>query len=297
MILLTGANGVVGFPLCERLRHQQRAFINVSRQASSDDNAVQWDLNLPLNAATTNKLKKMTPRTLIHCAPIWLLPANLTAFADCGVKRIIAFSSTSVLSKKDSTNPQEQLLVNQLAKAEQALFNFAEQRGVAVTILRPSLIYGYGRDQNISHIAGFIKRYGVMFLVGKAQGKRQPVHADDLVGAVFAVENNPRTHNKAYNVAGGEVITYRHMVERIFRALGKTPRIIRLPLAPFRLLLRLGALLRRFSYTPEMADRMSQHLAYDNREAQDDFAYKPQVFLSFPERDLLVSKHNSGAQV
>jgi len=136
------------------------------------------------------------------------------------------------------------------------------------------------------HIARFIKKWGVMLLAGPALGKRQPVHADDLVEVSLAVLNKSATFYKAYNLAGQEVLSYRAMVERIFLGLRKSPRIICLPLAPFRVALRLAAKLGRFSYTPEMADRMNQDLVYDISDAMRDFDYRPQEFLSQPERDL-----------
>jgi len=284
MILVTGANGVVGKPLCERLAIEGRAYIRVSRTAVRENNTLQWDLKQSADDKVRSSIDGIT--TLIHCAPIWLLPAHLEALSQARLTRLVVFSSTSVLSKVKSANESEQRLVAQLVRAEQLLNDYCAENELALTILRPSLIYGYGRDQNVMHIARFIKKWGVMLLAGPALGKRQPVHADDLVEVSLAVLNKSATFYKAYNLAGQEVLSYRAMVERIFLGLRKSPRIICLPLAPFRVALRLAAKLGRFSYTPEMADRMNQDLVYDISDAMRDFDYRPQEFLSQPERDL-----------
>lgn len=284
MILVTGAKGVIGAPLVERLRRQGQAYCAVSRSVSENPNQLQWNLNEQADAPTLHTLRNT--EVLIHCAPIWLLPERLLDLRDSSLKRLVVFSSTSVLSKVASSNVQEQTLVMQLRESEQKITETCISLGWQLTILRPSMIYGYGRDQNISHIAGLIKRFGFMLLVGQGSGKRQPVHADDLVNASFSVLNTPTCVGKTYNLAGAELLSYRAMVERIFTGLGKKPRIIALPLVLVRLVLSIASKLTSFSYTPEMADRMNQNLSYDISPAQADFAYSPQAFLIDASRDL-----------
>ena len=289
MILVTGANGVVGAPLCERLSTEGRAFIRVSRKPlsnykNSNATALTWNLDQAPDAHQSAQLAEVT--IIIHCAPIWLLAQQLESLKVTKLKRLIVFSSTSVISKGTSSDSQEQALVSQLAQAERAIADYSTQQAWRLTILRPSMIYGYGRDQNVAHIARFIRRYGVMFVVGKASGKRQPVHCDDLVEASLAIMDSPLTVAKTYNLAGGDVFSYREMVKRIFHAMGKPPRIVSLPLWLFRFGLRLASTFTHFNYTPEMANRMNQDLDYDHSSAISDFGYAPQGFLNNPQRDL-----------
>ena len=282
MILVTGAKGVVGAPLCERLERDRVEFKAVSRTAGQT--ILHWDLEKMPNADQLAQMKGI--KALIHTAPIWLLPPHIALLAGTPLKRIVVFSSTSVLSKKASPDPREQALVESLKNAEQALMTQCAQYDMALTILRPSLIYGYGRDQNVSHIARFIRRWRFMLLVGQASGKRQPVHADDLVSACLAVLGNSNTIGQAYNLAGKDVLTYRQMVEAIFHGLKMQPRVIKLPLAPFRWALSLAARVGNFAYTAEMANRMNQDMSYDIVAAKVDFGFKPQGFLENPSRDL-----------
>lgn len=285
MILVTGANGVVGKPLCDTLRAQGSAFVSVSRAIDSAvPESISWDMQDSLSEVNRVKLSQVD--TLIHCAPIWLLAKQLKGLSQIELKRLIVFSSTSVLSKKLSDNPVERGLVQTLADSERDLTTFCQQQNLPLTILRPTMIYGYGRDQNISHIGQFIQRYGVMFLAGRADGKRQPVHADDLVNACLSIIDNAQTYHQVYNLAGRDVLTYREMVERVFIGLEKKPRTLSIPLCLFRPALIVAAKLRGFSYTPEMADRMNQNLSYDISPAVNDFDYQPQGFLEQPERDL-----------
>ena len=276
MILLTGANGVVGYSLQTML--EAGGYLAVSRTAGQQ--GLQWDLesesNIDLPALTK----------LIHCAPIWLLPAHLQLLYDAGVRQFIVFSSTSVVSKTASKNHAEQQLVKRLSDAEQAIKQFCSRLEVSLTILRPSLIYGYGRDQNISHIASFINKFGFAVVAGKARGLRQPVHADDLAKVCISLIENPQPRHRTYTLAGADVITYRTMVEVIFSKLNKRSVIIGIPLWCLRLALSLASKVGRFDYTADMADRMQQNLVYDNQAAIDELNYQPSAFLDQPQRDL-----------
>ncbi len=300
-ILLSGANGVVGFPLKSRLVELGHELVTISRhgsetKASKSANhvVVQWDLSNSMPNTIRDKLLSID--VLIHCAPIWLLPAHLDALKALGLSRLIVFSSTSVISKADSDNLQEQRLVSQLANSETATQEFCAANNLNLTIFRPSMIYGYGRDLNVMKLANFIDKYGFMILVGKANGRRQPVHADDLVKACCDIIDNPVSYHVAYNLAGAEVLTYRQMIERIFLAMGRKPRIFSMPLSMYRFALRIAARFTSFAYTPEMADRMNIDLVYSNQQARQDFAYQPQAFLQSPQQDLLFDHKSDQAR-
>jgi nucleoside-diphosphate-sugar epimerase len=287
MIVVTGARGVVGQPLCQRLAGEARHYTSVSRQVGGSSTHLQWDLSEVPSATIEKQLSGAT--SLIHCAPIWLLPVHFDAFAKAGINNMVVFSSTSVISKQQTVDASEQQLVTQLSQSEDAVKRLCLSHGIRLTILRPSLIYGYGRDQNVSHIAKFITRFGFMVLVGKASGLRQPVHADDLVNLALnaidavATENNQQC---TYNVAGKDVLSYREMVTRIFQGLKRPVRILSIPLWLFRPALALAAKISKFSYTPEMATRMNQDMNYDYSAAVTDLGFSPQGFLEQPERDL-----------
>lgn len=257
---------------------------NAPASSSAKSENLNWDLECAADASVLESLANVS--ILIHCAPIWLLPARLPDLIKGSLARLVVFSSTSVLSKQGSRDLREQNLVGKLRDAEASVTQFCAQHGLDLTILRPSMIYGFGLDQNVMHIARFIRRYHCMLLVGAAEGKRQPVHANDLASAALDILLLESTYAKTYEVAGGEVLSYRQMVERIFNGLQRKPRILSIPLSLFRGMLALAAKLKQFDYTPEMANRMSQDLCYDISAAQKDFGFTPQAFLLNPQRDL-----------
>ncbi|MFZ4539744.1 NAD-dependent epimerase/dehydratase family protein [Propionivibrio sp.] len=146
-------------------------------------------------------------------------------------------------------------------------------------ILRPTLIYGLGRDKNISEIARFIRRFGFFPVLGQAQGLRQPIHAEDVAAVCVSALQAPCAANRAYNISGGETLAYRDMVARVFAALGRTPRLATVPLWAFRLAVTVLRCLPRYrQWSAAMAERMNRDLVFEHTEAARDLGFKPRCF-------------------
>jgi nucleoside-diphosphate-sugar epimerase len=210
-------------------------------------------------------------------APIWTLTKALPALHDLGMRRLVCFSSTSRFTKAASASPEERTVAEALASGEADVEAFCRTHGVSCTILRPTLIYAEGQDGNVSRLAGLIHRFGFLPLPPGPGGLRQPVHAEDLASAALAAMTSPAAVNQAYDLPGGETLSYRAMVERIFEGLGRTPRIVSLPPA----LLRLGyALGRRWlpGSTAEMIGRIEADLTFDAEPARRDLGWAPRDF-------------------
>lgn len=277
-ILVTGASGVVGGPLADRC---EALGLDVIRSGRRDRGTrwLAWDMAQPPPAAAGGL------DCVLHAAPLWVLPVHVQALAGIGVERIICYSSTSALTKQDSSNSSERELAESLRRAERRITEESARCGVATTIFRPTMIYGYGRDGNVSAIARFIRRYGFFAVAGRAGGKRQPVHVDDLVDAAVSILDKPNTHGRTYNLGGGETLTYRAMVERVFQALGRPARILGVPAGAYQSVLAVASLVKR-DITGAMAVRMNRDMAFDWTDARADFGFSPQAFLEHPERDL-----------
>lgn len=131
-------------------------------------------------------------------------------------------------------------------------------------VLRPTLIYGLGRDKNVAEIALFIRRFGFFPLLGKAMGLRQPVHAEDVAGACLAALASPLAANRAYNISGAETLPYREMVSRVFAALQKRPWLVTIPLVIFGMAVACLRFFPRYRHwSAAMAERMNRDLVFD----------------------------------
>jgi len=226
---LLGARSLVGECVISLLVHEGRDVIAFSRSPAQRKTEarvtwLQFDEHSQCHAATS----KVSDWLCV--APIWVLPQYFSLLEAYGARRVVALSSTSRFTKDDSSDPEEQAIALRLADAESRVQAWAASHGVEWIILRPTLIYGRGRDKNIAEIARFVRRFGFFPLFGKANGLRQPLHAQDVAGACIAALGSPAVANRAYNLSGAETIAYRDMVARIFSALGRPLRLLPVPL-------------------------------------------------------------------
>lgn len=278
-----GATSAVGMVLVPQLLERGYRVIAFSRTAHSDHTpSLEWR---QIDEQTTPPpLQMTTPIThWISAAPLWVLIGHFPLLDAYGVKRVVALSSTSRFTKSDSSDLTERRIAERLTQAEDALQRWAAASGREWVILRPTMIYGGGRDKNIAEIARFIGRWGFFPVVGKASGKRQPIHIEDVVQACLAALEDRVVTSRAYNISGGEIVSYREMIGRVFSTMGKQSAII--TISPFMLRLALHALhlFPRYRHvTMAMADRMSRDLVFDHHEAVDDLNFHPRPFTLSP---------------
>jgi nucleoside-diphosphate-sugar epimerase len=283
---LLGATSLVGeclLPLLTKAGWQVTAF---SRRAIEQvGGGAEWRQISPADRQGDVKRADLAEwrREKITCwlcvAPLWVLADYLDILEASGVRRIVAMSSTSRFTKENSPDPAEQAVARRLAEAECHLQTWAETQGVTWVILRPTLIYGRGRDKNVCEIARFIRRFGFFPLLGPAEGLRQPVHAEDLAAACLAALEAPAAANRAYNLCGGETLPYREMVRRVFVTLNRRPRLLKIPLSGFSIMLAVMRLLPRYRHwSVAMAERMSCDLVFDNTDALRDLKFTPRPF-------------------
>jgi len=275
---LLGANSLVGECVISRLRKDDRHTVAFSRHPpdGKTEPGVTW-LQLTLSLPLFSEFSHV--KDWLCVAPIWVLPQYFEMIEAFGARRVVALSSTSLFVKKDSSDHGEQHIARRLAEGERALRAWAEARGVEWVILRPTLIYGRGRDKNLTEIARFVRRWGFFPLLGQAEGLRQPVHAEDVAAACVSALTRPAAANRAYNLSGGETLSYREMVGRIFGAIGKSPRLVTIPRWFFRLAVTTVNLIPRYRHwTMEMAERMNRDLVFNHADAVRDLGFAPRPF-------------------
>ncbi len=284
--LIFGGSGQIGRPLLRALQRDGWRITALSRQAHSDQPGLQWlrgDLGaLPALPARVG--------AILSCGPLdafgrWYATSAIEA------GRVIAFGSTSVESKRGSADADERDLAARLREGEAAVFAAAHTRGAAATLLRPTLVYGAGRDATLSRIAQLAQRWGRFPLPRNATGLRQPVHVDDLAAAAFACLTREASHGRAYALPGGETLGYRDMVARVLAVLQPPPLLLELPSPLFNLALLAAQASGRATGLGEAAvRRMRSDLVFDAGPAQRDLGYSPRPFR--PTADMFEPREN-----
>ncbi len=283
IIGVVGATSLVGRLLLQRLNASDYEVTAFTRgKVDESINGVNWQqLAVSTPESQLDKCEKEghIPRW-ICVAPLWVLQEHFSLLEAYGIRRIVVLSSTSRFTKVDSSDLAERETARRLVEAEEALCSWASQHKVEWVILRPTLIYGMGCDKNISEMAKFIRRFGFFPLFGKAEGLRQPIHAADVSDVCVSALLRNGVSNRAYNISGDEVITYREMVSRIFITLGQPQRILQVPLWLFRFAIVVLSKLPRYqNWNSAMAARMNSDMAFQHSEATRDLGFKPRRFM------------------
>ncbi len=277
-LLVLGASSLIGRALA-RVAPKLNAYW-LSRSMRDTPGWITADLASPRLAQDLSGIAPLS--TVLALTPIWITAPAVPALAALGVKRILAISSTSRFTKAASPEAAEREVAQRLAASEAQFIAACAEHGLAYTLFRPTLIYDEGFDRNISRLAALIRRTRVAPLSGNGRGRRQPVHAEDLALGALQALADPRTEGQVYNTPGGETLTYRQMVERLFAALGLKPNIIAFPSWIWRLAFLVAKPVLPGA-TAAMGARMAEDLVFDDAAARRDFGWSPRPFRpSFP---------------
>lgn len=218
---------------------------------------------------------------VICLLPLWELQRYSEVLNKSNLSRVLAFSSSSILSKAFSKEPRERKLVKALVASEAWFGDLVRESGTSANILRPTMIYGGRYNKNINKIKWFGKILRILPVIGSAEGKRQPVHADDISELCVAVLSSPECLDIPGTtlVSGGEVLSHSQMIIRVIQHTVGQPIIIN---ASARLLRFVIPLL---SYLPgqkdisvEMVNRTQQDLIYPGHDNLVDSGFYPRRF-------------------
>lgn len=147
-----------------------------------------------------------------------------------------------------------------LAREELAL-----ERGACV--LRPTMIFGRGRDLNITRLITILKRCSVPIVPGSGDQMVQPLHVDDLCALV--ARHALHLHGGRYAVGGAEALPLRELVVTLAELLGLRVPLVEVPKRAIELVARFAPLaglrpdqLRRLT-EPRLADNCPVSLELD----------------------------------
>lgn len=272
--LVFGGSGQIGWPLLARLLRNGWRVTALSRNPQHERPGLSWlrgDFSgLPPLPARAD--------AIVSCGPLDAFAQWYDA-AQIECDRVVAFSSTSVDVKRGSADPRERDVAQRLRAGEEGVFATAKLREAHATLLRPTLIYGAGRDATLTRIARLAQRWGRFPLPRNATGKRQPVHVDDLAVAAFAALDSTASHGQVYALPGGETLAYREMVRRVLAMLDPPATLVELPSPLFNLALAAAKLAGGTGLGEAAVRRMRADLVFDDAPARRDLGYAPRRFV------------------
>jgi uncharacterized protein YbjT (DUF2867 family) len=270
-ILLTGGTGLLGGALLDLLLAEEHEVRCLVREESP--RASRLDPRIELvrgNAGDARALSRALSRmdALLHVAGIEYTPPVVEAARRAKVERLVVLSSTSAHSAHGFRSGPK-LLMEKLVR----------ESGLDHTIVRPSMIYGSELDKNMHRLLRFLDRSPVFPMFGSGENLWQPVYHEDCAKGVYEALVRPATVGRSYDLPGAEPLTYLELVKTAAGALGRKPRIVRLPLEPVRRTLVAAERLRiPLPIKSEQVLRLREDKAYPYDKAKRELGYAPRPF-------------------
>ncbi len=272
-----GASAAVGGFLLTRLTEAGHRVVACSRKpvpSMSGPAGVRWWV---LDLWREQSLSSAT--TIVSAGPLDALVHWLDPIPTPALTRLIALGSMSIESKADSADPAERDIARRLHVAEQELQTICARRNVALTLLRPTLIWGAGHDRSLNTLYRFGRRWHLVPLPSEPGGLRQPVHADDVAAACVQALRCVSSAGCTLALGGAERIANDAMWSRVI--LAAQARALRLPksaLVVFSHLLGARGSKLRASLGRWRSDQLA-----DNESATRILDWRPRGFVPQPE--------------
>lgn len=256
-VLVTGANGFIGRPLCEEMLRQGwqvKAAVRLPNQLTGVAEAItvkdidrdtDWtdavrgvDVIIHL-AARVHVMKETAADPLVEFLKVNLHgTVNLAQqAARAGVKRLVYVSSIGVngsqtnarlpFTEADNPEPHNAYALSKW-QAEQALHRIAQETGLEVVIVRPPLVYGPAAKGNFPQLLEAIDK-GIPLPLKGANNARSLIYVGNLVDALIACATHPAAAGRTYLVSDGEDVSTAVLVEKIAQALGRNSRSFYFP--------------------------------------------------------------------
>lgn len=134
----------------------------------------------------------------------------VVAAREAGVKR---FAQMSALG----TRPHA---VSRYHQSKWAAEEIVRESGLDWTIFRPSIIYG-PKDHFVNLFARLARFSPVMPVIGRGQGKLQPVPVGDVASAFVKCLAEPRSVGRTFDLCGRDILTFREVLDEILKVTGR----------------------------------------------------------------------------
>ncbi len=209
---------------------------------------------------------------LISCAHARYAHPCVQACQKTGVQRFLQMSSTRRFTNFPCPTSRE------VIEAETAI----ENSELDWTILRPTMIFGGRRDNNLTRLTDWFSRRSWFPVFGDGKNLLQPIYVEDLVTGIFKAIHRPEaTIRRAFTLAGPEAIRYEDFLREIANASGVSrPRLIKIPLSTALTAMKILPFLGKLGLSAEQIQRLSEDKTADISLAREVLDFKPTPFHS-----------------
>lgn len=294
-VLLTGATGFVGSKVLQKIPIDDRRVMGRTRpECIKEEDFFEYTIGAQCGGLN-NAFDGVT--AVVHCAarahvmkdkerdPLSIYrEVNTTGTlnlarqaAASGVKRFIFISSIKVNGESTTDTPAftesdlvstEDPYATSKAEAEKGLRLIAKETDMEVVIIRPPLVYGPGVKANFLNLMKLASTAAPLPF-GAINNKRSMVYVANLADFIVQCVGHPDAANQTFLISDGRDLTLRDLLAQLRFAMGKSPRLIPVPVFLFRLA---GRVLGK----QDLTDRLVGDLQVDSSKAVKLLGWAPQ---------------------
>jgi nucleoside-diphosphate-sugar epimerase len=273
---VTGGSGFLGRFVIRRLVDQGHRVVALARSEAAARTLtalgaapVQGDLDDPDSFEAA--MSASSAEVLVNLASLGFghAPLIVHTTSRCGLRRAVFVSTTAIFTGLAASTKGTRV------EAEAVI------RGTDLewTIVRPTMIYGACGDRNMERLLWALAKSPVVPVPGGGRRLQQPVHVEDLAGAITTVAAKREAVGCAYDLAGPEPLTLRDAILEAGRAIGRSPRLVPVPLrATVAALHAYERLAPRPRIRAEQVERLAEDKAFDITAACTELGYSPRPF-------------------
>jgi nucleoside-diphosphate-sugar epimerase len=293
-ILVTGAAGFIGRPLCRLLVERGHAVLGVTRRpaeaiAGSEFVAIgdigaqtewaAWLGRIDVVVHLAGRAHRRMPAAAQASEPA-AAAALVRAAAGCGVRRLVLMSSVKAMAEtsppdaplraEDRARPQTRYGRTKLA-IEQAVAQAAQRTPLEIAVIRPPLVYGPGVRANFRTLIRLVAA-GVPLPLAAIANRRSLVFVDDLARLTAIAAEHPAAAGPVLLARGAADPSTPELVSAIAAALGHRARLFAVPDAALAMACRLPLI------GPSLVS-LTATLAIDDRATRRALGWTPSVSL------------------
>lgn len=262
-VLVTGANGFVGQAVCADLPTRGYRVLGVVRRnirmelhgaaclsmdeidADTDWSGTLIGVDSVVHLAARVHLMRETaadPLTEFRRTNVDLTLNLARQAAAAGVRRFMFVSSIKVngevtpvgqpFNAEDKAHPTDPYGISK-HEAELGLLELAAATGMEVVIIRPVLVYGRGVKANFQVMMHWLLK-GVPMPLGTLPNRRSFLALSNLADLIATCIHHPAAANQVFLASDGEDLSISGLLRRTGAALGKSARLIPVPVMVLR---------------------------------------------------------------